>query len=204
MWMLHNMHGASVSYVCCKHFQMDVASVSYGCCKSSSRCCICFAMATHMFQVLSCVLQVFQMYVCKCFSFWTYVASVLSGCCKSKSGIAHVAMEPTYRNHLLQLLGHCRRSPCEPLRLTNTYVVCIHKQGRNWGLRGHKQRGKRSGRKQSPRVCVRKRSGVGVPTRNRTPTYAWACSRRGHPDADIRFLAGFLPSNSKKRSFFFL
>jgi hypothetical protein len=136
MWMLHNMHGASVSYVCCKHFHMDVASVSYRCCKSRSRCCICFAMTTHVFQVLSCVLQVFQMYVCKCFSFWTYVASVSSVCCKSKSGVAHIAMEPTYCNHPLQLLGHRRRSPCEPLRLADTYMACIHRQGRNWGLRG--------------------------------------------------------------------
>jgi hypothetical protein len=190
MWMLHNMNVASVCFKCfirmLQAFHMDVASVSYGYCKSRSRCCICFAMATHVFQVFSCVLQVFQIYVCKCFSFWTYVASVSSEYCKSKSGVAHVAMEPTYHNHPLQLLGRHRVSSCEPVRLADTYVACIHRWGRNWGLRGHKQRGKRSGRKRSPRVCARKRSSVGGPHAKQNSCIrmgaqqAWA-SGRGYP-----------------------
>ena len=143
-------------------------------------------MATNVFQVFSCVLQVFQMYVCKCFSFWTYVASISFGCCKNKSGVAHVTMGPTCRNHPLQLLGRRRGSPCRPLRPVDTYAAFIHRRGRNWDLRGHRQRGKRSGREQSPRVCARKRSAQAVLTRNKTPAYTWARSRRGHPDAGIR------------------
>jgi hypothetical protein len=80
-----------------------------------------------MFQVFwssICMLQVFRLDVayvlqwlhtcfpgvsdvcCKCFSYFrTYVSSVSSACCQSRSDIALVAMEPTYRSHLLQLLG---------------------------------------------------------------------------------------------------
>jgi hypothetical protein len=38
--------------------------------------------------------------------FQMYVASISSGYCKSRSGVAHVVIEPTCRICLLQLLGH--------------------------------------------------------------------------------------------------
>jgi hypothetical protein len=91
-------------------FFLDVAYVSHICCKR-------FIWMLHVF--LQWPLSVF-MYFCKCFRrmlyvfqlFHTYVAiaSVLSECCKSRSDVAHVAIGPTCRSHLLQLLG--RRHTC--------------------------------------------------------------------------------------------
>jgi len=64
--------------ICCKCFYLDVAYICIGF-SSVFRCfCKCFR----------CILQVFQLVR-------THVASVSSGCCKSRSGVAHVAMEPT-------------------------------------------------------------------------------------------------------------
>jgi hypothetical protein len=136
--------------------------------------------------VFSCVLQVFQMYVCKCFSFWTQVASVSSGCCKSNSSVAHVTMGPTCCNHPLRLLGRHRGSPCGPLRLAEAYAACIHKRGRNWDLGGHKQRGKRSRRERSPRICVRKRSGAGGPHAKQNSCVCMGVQQARHPNAGIR------------------
>jgi hypothetical protein len=112
---------AMTIHVCCKRlfqmfqlFQMDVVHVLSG-------CCIYFTVVlqvfhpdvayvfTHMLQVFHlevayvlqwlhtcfrCILQVFQL-------FWTYIANVSFRCCKSRSGVAHVAVEPICSGCLL-------------------------------------------------------------------------------------------------------
>jgi hypothetical protein len=83
-----------VSYLCCKCFHLDVAYVY----NSHIRVFKFFLVFCRCFR---CMLQMFQL-------FWTYVAGALSGCYKNRSGVAHVAMEPTYHNHMLQLLGDVR------------------------------------------------------------------------------------------------
>jgi hypothetical protein len=108
-------------------FHLDVAKVylniAYIC-----KCFRCFH--TYVASVLSRCLQWLHTYFqgflvfCKCFRhmlqvfqlFQMYIASVLSRCCESRSGVAHVAMRPTCRDCLLQLLGCHRGSPCGRLR----------------------------------------------------------------------------------------
>jgi hypothetical protein len=90
---------AYVSHICCKCFIRMLHMFHTYVARVSSECCICFAMTTHMFSwCFRRMLQVFQL-------FWTYVASVSSRCCKSRSGVAHVAVEPICNSRLLQLLG---------------------------------------------------------------------------------------------------
>jgi hypothetical protein len=79
-------------------FHTYVASISSGCC--------IFAMAFNCFLG---VLQVFQMYVTSVLVVRTYIASVSSGCRKSRSHVAYVALGPTCRSYMLQLMG-CRRA----------------------------------------------------------------------------------------------
>jgi hypothetical protein len=108
MFQLFYTYVASVLSRCCicfKHmlqlFHLNVAMLHIYVTSVSSRCYICFAMATRVFSwCFRRMLPVFQL-------FRTYVASVSSRCCKSRSGVAHVAIGPIWRSHLLQLLGPC-------------------------------------------------------------------------------------------------
>jgi hypothetical protein len=108
MFQLFYTYVASVLSRCCicfKHmlqlFYLNVAMLHTYVTSVSSRCYICFAIATRVFSwCFRRMLPVFQL-------FQTYVASVSSRCCKSRSGVAHVAIGPIWRSHLLQLLGPC-------------------------------------------------------------------------------------------------
>jgi hypothetical protein len=72
---------AYVSHLRCKCFIRMLHMFSHNVAGVSSRCCICFPMATHVFpSCFTCMLQVFQL-------FQTYVANVSSRCCKSRSGV---------------------------------------------------------------------------------------------------------------------
>jgi hypothetical protein len=62
----------------CIYFHTYVASVL-------SRCCVCFATVSSVFQVF---LQVFQKHVSNVSLFLDYVAIVASGCFITKSGVA--------------------------------------------------------------------------------------------------------------------
>jgi hypothetical protein len=87
---------------------------SYVYCKCFSwMCCICLHRLYACFKVISGIFQVFQ----------TYVVIVLSRCCKSRSGVAYVVIGPTYRSHLLQLLGRYRGSPSGRLRPVDASVA---------------------------------------------------------------------------------
>jgi hypothetical protein len=113
-------------------FQTYVASVSLGCCKSVSGVFICMLQVfyldacngyTHVFKFFlvfyKCARHMWQVF----HLFRTYVASISSRCYKSRSGVTHVAMGPTCRSRLLQLLGcHCG-SPCRRLRPVDTSVA---------------------------------------------------------------------------------
>ena len=78
---------SGVLYVCCKYFIWILHIFCNG------------YSATHVFSwCFRRILQVFQL-------FRTYVASISSRCCKSRYDVVHVAVGPTCRSCLLQLLG---------------------------------------------------------------------------------------------------
>jgi hypothetical protein len=105
---------AMVVHICCKlllpmfhlFFQMHVASVfiwilhmfSHICCKCSIWM---LRMFCNGFQVF---LDVFTNILDACFMCFIclqmYVSNTASGCFKSRSGVAHVAMEPTCCSHM--------------------------------------------------------------------------------------------------------
>jgi hypothetical protein len=129
---------------------------------------------------------------CKCFRrvlqvsrlFRTYAASVSFGCCNNRSGVAHVAMGPTYRCRLLQLLG-------------TAHV----EWGRRWSP--HARR-KRSWSGRFPCASGQHEQGD-ADAQNERGAGNWEVrytSRRGRPDAhvcsDVQMLGSISPRNKDK------
>jgi hypothetical protein len=93
-----------------KVFHLDVAYICkcYRCFHTyvASVFILMFAMATHVVLSFHDVFASVPDVCCKCFNYFrTYVASISFRCSKSRSDIAHVVVEATYRNRLLQLIG---------------------------------------------------------------------------------------------------
>jgi hypothetical protein len=149
-----------ISEICCKCFHTDVAKVDWNVAyvlqwlytyvvSDCSKCFIClyiFAMTFKCFQVFcksfGHMVQVFQL-------FRTYVVSASSRCRKSRSDVAHVAMGPTCRSRLLQLLER-RACAWEAERWSAARRRTCKRRG--WWYHLHARR-KRSGAS-VPDLCV--------------------------------------------------
>ena len=125
-----------VAYTCMlQAYVLSVSGVSYVCYKCFIWMLHMFAIATHVFLSFFWCLQVIQL-------FRMYVANISSRCCKSRSGVAHVAMGPTSRSRLLQLLRRRRAGADGP--------SCMH-VGSRAGTSGlHVLSGPRT----APRACT--------------------------------------------------
>jgi hypothetical protein len=126
------MYISNVSEVCCKcsisMFQVDrdVAMAIHVCFKCMFPIFICFRCMLEVFHLdVAYVLQWLHMcflvvsdVCCKYFTCFGRMLQVfhLDVAKVDRSGVAHVAIGPTYRSLLLQLLGHRRGSPCGHLR----------------------------------------------------------------------------------------